>query len=507
MYSKILRALSLLLALIMVSAVAISCDKASTNEDPETDTQVEPTDESRDICVFPPDPDIDFEGEEITILIRDNILYSREWCKEEAEDELDEVIAMRDKEISYKFDLNVKYELVPDASHDTFATAFNEIVANDVNSGTHKYDIAANGAYTGTIAAVRNYIATLNNKQAFPYFNFSFPCWNQSLVKNTTINGRLYYIAGDMNFSMFDSATVLWCNESLYNRYKEESDPEDIQQYAFDGKWTYDDLYTLASRFYTEGDDTSEGLNALGFSEAERDTPYDAIPYAWDLDFVATNNDGTHSFSFENNQKAEEALGKLRTLINAKGTRKNADVEDFAGGHYLFWAGPICSSVEYNDTIREMDYRYCILPVPKYEASQEKYRTTVNGDYNLITVLKHFNSTLPTKGDAVSAYLQFSAEEYFAVVKELYFHERVNTKFVGAAPDHVVHKGVFLRIVDGIELDYRTIYSPQLNNITRLWRDTVNTDGTLEEAYLQNKDAYEQALKDTDAWLGLGSNQ
>ena len=115
MYSKILRALSLLLALIMLSAVAISYDKASTNEDPETDTQVEPTDESRDICVFPPDPDIDFEGEEITILIRDNILYSREWCKEEAEDELDEVIAMRDKEFSYKFDLNVKYELVPEA--------------------------------------------------------------------------------------------------------------------------------------------------------------------------------------------------------------------------------------------------------------------------------------------------------------------------------------------------------------------------------------------------------
>ena len=506
MYSKISRALSLLLALIMISAVIVSCDKASTNEDPETDTQVEPTDESRDICVFPPDPDIDFEGEEITILIRDNILYSREWCKEEAEDELDEVIAMRDKEFSYKFDLNVKYELVPDASHDTFATAFNEIVSSDVNSGTHKYDVAANGAYTGTIAALRDCVANLNNKQAFPYFDFSFPCWNQSLVKNTTINDRLYYIAGDMNFSMFDSATVLWCNESLYSRYKEESDPEDIQQYAIDGKWTYDDLYALASRFYTD-DDTSEGLNALGFSEAEGDTPYDAIPYAWDLDFVVTNNDGTHSFSFENNQKAEEALGKLRTLINAKGTRKNADVEDFAGGHYLFWAGPICSSVEYNDTIREMDYRYCILPVPKYEASQEKYRTTVNGDYNLITVLKHFNSTLPTKGDAVSAYLQFTAEQYFAVVKELYFQERVNTKFVGAAPNHVVHKGVFLRIVDGIELDYRTIYSTQLNNITRLWRDTVSTDGTLEEAYLQNKDAYEQALKDTDAWLGLKVNK
>ena len=65
---------------------------------------------------------------------------------------------------------------------------------------------------------------------------------------------------------------------------------------------------------------------------------------------------------------------------------------------------------------------------------------------------------------------------------------------------------IFNQIVDNIEFDYLSIYSPQLNNIAWLWGDTVDAPGTLESAYRQNKDAYEQALKDTDAWLGLKPN-
>ena len=104
MYSKVLRALSLLLALIMISAVIVSCDKASTNEGSETDTQDDLTDDfSEDEFPntdFPPSYNgPDFEGEEITILIRDNVLYSREWYKESPECELDEAVAIRNSHV------------------------------------------------------------------------------------------------------------------------------------------------------------------------------------------------------------------------------------------------------------------------------------------------------------------------------------------------------------------------------------------------------------------------
>ena len=510
MYSKVLRALSLLLALIMISAVVISCDKASTNEDPETDTQDDLTDDfSEDEFPntdFPPSYNgPDFEGEEITILIRDNVLYSREWYKESPECELDEAVAMRDSHVQKDLNVNIKYELVPDASRDTFATNFNKMIADDVNSGRHKYDIASISAYASTYASVRGYAANLKDVELFPFFDLSLPCWNQSIVNNTTINGRLHYIAGDINISMFDSATILWFNRSLYSENREDNDPESLMQHAIDGKWTYADLYTLASRFYIEGEDDKEGFYALGISDSEYAAPYDAIPYAWNLDFVVKNNEGTHSFSFENNNKAEEALIKFRTLLDAKGTRKNASLENFAGGHYMFCASPIYWGSGDNSAIREMEDYYGILPIPKYEASQEKYGTTAKDNYNLITVLDHSKSTLSTKGEAVSAYLQLSAEESYMHVRP-YYLMRIIRPASGDSEVRIILNDIFNQIVDNIEFDYLSIYSPQLNNIAWLWGDTVDAPGTLEEAYLQNKDAYEQALKDTDAWLGLKPN-
>ena len=510
MYSKVLRALSLLLALIMISAVVISCDKASTNEDPETDTQDDLTDDfSEDEFPntdFPPSYNgPDFEGEEITILIRDNVLYSREWYKESPECELDEAVAMRDSHVQKDLNVNIKYELVPDASRDTFATNFNKMIADDVNSGRHKYDIASISAYASTYASVRGYAANLKDVELFPFFDLSLPCWNQSIVNNTTINGRLHYIAGDINISMFDSATILWFNSTLYSENREDNDPKNLMQYAIDGKWTYADLYTLASRFYIEGEDDKEGFYALGISDSEYAAPYDAIPYAWNLDFVVKNNKGTHSFSFENNDKAEEALIKFRTLLDAKGTRKNASLENFAGGHYMFCASPIYWGSGDNSAIREMEDYYGILPIPKYEASQEKYGTTAKDNYNLITVLDHSKSTLSTKGGAISAYLQLSAEESYMGVRP-YYSMRIIRTASGDSEVRIILNDIFNQIVDNIEFDYLSIYSPQLNNIAWLWGDTVDAPGTLEEAYLQNKDAYEQALKDTDAWLGLKPN-
>ena len=493
----------------MISAVIVSCDKASTNEDPETDTQDDltdkPSDDSKDTEFSPTYPNIDFEGEEITILIRDNVLYSREWYKESPECELDEAVAMRNSHVQKGLNVNIKYELVPDASRDTFATNFNKMIADDVNSGRHKYDIASISAYASTYASVRGYAANLKDIELFPFFDFSLPCWNQSIVNNTTINGRLHYIAGDINISMFDSATILWFNRTLYSENREDNDPQNLLQHAFFNDTATTEIYTLASRFYIEGEDDKEGFYALGISDSEYAAPYDAIPYAWNLDFVVKNNEGTHSFSFENNNKAEEALIKFRTLLDAKGTRKNASLENFAGGHYMFWASPIYWGSDDNYAIREMEDKYGILPIPKYEASQEKYGTTAKDNYNLITVLDHSKSTLSTKGGAVSAYLQLSAEESYTDVRP-YYSMRIIRPAYGDSEVRIILNDIFNQIVDNIEFDYWSIYSPQLNNIAWLWGDTVDAPGTLESAYLQNKDAYEQALKDTDAWLGLKPN-
>jgi hypothetical protein len=365
---------------------------------------------------------------------------------------------------------------------------------------------------------MREFAANLNDKETFPYFDFSLPCWNQSMVKNTTINGRLHYISGDLNLSMFDAAMVIWYNKTLYDAKKEDTDPENIQAHALAGLWTYDDLYAW-TRLYEDSNGEYAGKDAadtygLSISHSDRGNPnpHDAIPFAWDLEFVVTNNDGTHSFNIEDNDKAEEALTKFRKLIDAEGSRKNGSVNNFAAGHYVFWTGAIYPNEDANTAIREMEDKYDLLPWPKYEVSQENYGTTSQDYYTLMTVLNHEDSTIRTNGDEVSAYLQLSSEESYLNVRGYYFNRIIKPKYFGTddseASANRTRKriAIFETIIDNIEFEYWTVYSPQINDFAWFWRDTVGAgDGatSLGTSYAIEEKLYEQMIYETDAWLGL----
>ena len=573
MYSKLLRALSLLIAVIMLSFTAVSCNfdlsatlnggatektsdeaknslsgsntekpteletekptekpteeptEAPTEEPSEAPTEEpseEPTEEPSesekvtddygDIPFEPVLPDLDFEGENLVVLIREDKKAYREWYKESPEDELDEAVALRNKDVGDALNIEVDYQLIPFYGYDDFVTNFNYMMLDDVLCDWHYIDIGANYSYGAAYHEVRDIASNLNDREMFPYFDFSLPCWNQSIVNNTTINDRLHYIAGDMNLSVFDNAMVMWVNKSLYDNKKEPTDPQNIQEYALAGAWTYDDLYTWASRLYEDSngikDKQADDTYGLCIKNGDRwgPNPTDAIPYAWDLEFVVTNSDGTHSFNIIGNERAEKALVKYKELIFANGSCINSATgcENFAAGNYVFWADLIYPDEDDNMAIREMEDKYSILPWPKYESNQENYRTTAQEGYTLMTVLDHSESSIPTKGEAVSAYLQLSCEESYTYVRGYYFNRIVKPKYFGTddSEGFVTNSiALFVTIIDNIEFEFWTIYSRQLNNVVWLWRDAVDPETTLEGEYLKEQSRFEQAIEDTDIWL------
>lgn len=306
----------------------------------------------------------------------------------------------------------------------------------------------------------------------------------------------------------------MWHNKTLYDAKREDNDPENIQDLALAGLWTYEDLYRWASVFYensngTEGRQVDDTYALCMYTNDP--CPVDALPYAWDLEFVIENNDKTHNFNIEGNEKAEEALNRFRNLFNGVGTQKDeyqcsTTTKNFAAGRYIFFTDRIFWNTENNMAIREMEDKYGLLPLPKYDAEQEQYGTTAQDYYNLLMVIDHAESSVPTKGEAVSAYLQLSCEESYTGVRGYYFNRIIKPKFFGTDDSEgTVTKSIALFdiIVDNIEFDYCTIYSPQLNNVNHLWRGACYSDNTLEYRYQTNKEAYEKAIMETDAWLGL----
>ena len=462
-----------------------------------------------------PTDELDFEGEELTVMHRSGEIIEREWHKESPEDELDEAVAMRNAAVEETLNIDIVYEVVQWGNYDESATRFNNMVLQDVQGGLHYYDIVANFAYSAAYPIIRDCNADLMDKELFPYFDFSLPCWNQAIVQRTTINDHLYYVAGDINISLFDSAMVIWYNKTLYDKNKTDSDPENMQEYALGGQWTYDELYRWTTRLYenSNGEEGRQGNDTYAYGTAKRGSgnpcPGDAIPHAWDLNFLTEKNDGTHEYNIIGNEKAADAMTKFRNLFDATGTcEAMASVGNFAAGCYVFYASVIYPGKDANMTIREMEDKYGLLPMPKYDVDQEQYGTTATDGYSLMTILDHAKSDVPTKGEAASAYLQLATEESYTSVRGYYFNRIIKPKYFGTDDSEgTVTRSIALFdiIVANIEFEFWNIYSAQLNNIAWLWRDTVGREGTLESEFNASAEAFNKALVETDAWLGLRS--
>ena len=482
---------------------------------------------------------LDFEGETLKILHRDSLPVQREWYKDTTEDDLDEVIAMRNEAVAETLNIDVQYEAMASSNYEDCLNTFTNAIKEDVDNDFHYYDIVANYAYAGANVAVRDYIANLADKEVFPYFEFSLPCWNQAIVETTLINDQLYYITGDLNLSTFDKSMVVFLNKTMYGLKKGADDPDDLQDLALEGYdaankkgqaggFTYDDLYRWSTVVEeTNGESGYQHDDFHAISAAFGSIPLDAFPYAWDLEYLTTEADGSHSYNIVGNNKIEEAITKAQSLLDgsiSQGVANNDDtgncslggysepIAHFAADKSIFALHLLYNNEEDNTTLREMESEFGLLPMPKYDTDQIDYGTTSHDAYTLMTVIDHSKSSNPTKGEMISAYLQYSTEESYTNVRGYYINRIVKPKYFGTDDTNgSVTKSIelFNIIADNVEFTFISVYAPQLNSVlNNCWRDVVtgNHAGgatTAEGAYSSDSSTFDTMLEEVDKWLGL----
>ena len=544
----------LLIACFMVAALAscggkgdenVGSDSNAENANGAVETTEKPTNEFGEetfTSVVPVDT-LDFGGETLKILHRNHITVQREWYKEVPEDDLDEVITMRNEAVAETLNLTIAYEAIASSDYDECLDAFTTAIKEDVEIDLHNYDIVANYAYAGANVAVRDYIANLADKDVFPYFEFTLPCWNQAIVNTTMINGKLFYITGDINLSTFDKTMVVFLNKAMYNEKKTAEDPEDLQDVALEGYdfaanngqgagvaggFTYEHLYRWSSVFEeANGTDGNQHDDFHAISAGYGSIPLDAFPYAWDLEYLTTNADGSHSYNVVGNSKVEEAIVKVQNLLdsskavgvsNANDTGNcslggySEPIAHFAADKSIFTLHILYCSETDNTTLREMTSEFGLLPVPKYDAEQIDYGTTAHDAYTLMTVIDHSQSSKPTKGDEISAYLQYSTEESYTNVRGYYINRIVKPKYFGTDDTNgSVTKSIqiFNIIANNVEFTFISVYAPQLNGVLNsCWRDVVTGNHsmgatTAQGAYESDQTNYDTMLAEVDGWLEL----
>ena len=323
--------------------------------------------------------DVDYDGMEIGIAVRPQTQYRREFGSEVQSDPVDQRIFKRNEEVEKE--LGIKLRIMGVDQLWTIE-GITEYVTTEYQSGVNSAVdvIAAYGAY-GVTSGLRGYYINLLGDN-MTYLNAEKLYWTQSYVEAATCYGQLYYIVGDVNLTVYDKSIVTFVNMDL--AATNGISPETLYDAVDNKEWTYDYFYNICNGFTYLDTGNIENvvdagdvipLSSIGAEFVE------GIPCAWELDFMVTHEDGSHSFNIDGNAKLEQALSMWSEIHSMHGVFVTSTVgenftNNFIPGNGLFSIDILYRNADSNAMLRNADFTYAILPLPMYDTNQGGYYTT-----------------------------------------------------------------------------------------------------------------------------------
>jgi len=366
---------ALFLALIMVILAVVSCAQ-KTPETPESTTAAvvsgdttaaEETTSNVDENGYLLDdlPVLDYGNKDFVIFTWSNQV-SWEWSEDDTTtgDVIKDAIIKRQISTEERLKINLVIEKQNgDWEHrNEFAAA---VDANVQAGATDAFDLIGQYTPAAVISAVKGNYEDLSQ---IPNLDLEKPWWPKDIYTTSSVNGKVYSVAGDISPTLIRNMNCILTNLSL----AKDLNMPNFYDLVDNHEWT-------AEVFLTYGTGTVNGLNADGSACYTTTMPsnviFDALFYAGDFRFVETGSDGQLMMS------EDLTSTKLADWFDLwSGFFKKEDVailsisaaNGFRTGTGLFYLGSISDVQNY---LQEIDFDFGILPFPMYDADQEDYRT------------------------------------------------------------------------------------------------------------------------------------
>lgn len=497
------RTLSAILVLLMLLSVALAVTGcADTKEPGSTDTttaggnsaDTTPADGGSDTdskydsngylndCL---DPTLDFGNSQFNILAWEHSLPEFD-IAEQTGSIIDDSVYTRNALTEDR--LNVDLNFIVIAGNSGAFNEFCQTVYNSVSSGIGDYD--AIGCYLRS-AGVMTLQHVLTDLLTVEHLNFEMPWWSDSLLELNTINDQLYFISGDISTTLLYQMMFMVYNTEL----GETLNLDDPQKVALDGNWTQDLLFTMAEGVYADLDGSGTKTEGDRFGLFSISHPnLDIFYMGADLHYVVSGADGNLTLSDDVlGEKAMGIIDRLNALYynSNDGYWKNSisSASVYGQGNSLFYnvTGQILSN-----NFRNSDMKYSILPAPKYDTAQEKYRTAV--------AFTHTVYCIPTdakKLDMSGAVLECMASEGYRNVTPALFDTAFKYQYSKSAYDAEIFEIIRDNVVYDIARPFFDSLGGDGSSPVRIWRKQIeqgeNRLSSMAKSYLK---IWEKALED-----------
>lgn len=456
-------------ALLLISLLAsVSCGGAG-NADTGTSApeQTDGTTTAEETTISDSLPsDLNYGGETFTMLVNGSVGAPEFFVDEQDGDVVNDAIYNRNARVSERLNVNFKFIEEPGAFNErkTFAQRVSQsVLANDST-----YDAVAGYSMAIASLAADNMLIDLNSTE---YIDLAKPWWSQNLMSQSSVNGKLYFASGDISTTLTYMMYAMYFNKNIMAANNIE-EPYDL---VLDGKWTLDKLLELSTGVYQD-------LNGDGQKKVDDDlfgletyaVYVDPYFYSCGLRTTELDADGVPQISTLFGSEQTQAL--IEKLVNAffatndcviSGYDSKELYKYFEQNRFMFSA----RAVQYGVTnLRNADFEYGILPMPKWDEAQEDYYTIASFPYSLYCI------PLDAKdSDMSSAVLEALASESSKLITPAVFEVALKVKY--SSDDKMAQMYDIIRA--SMTYDFGRVFTDNLDSLTySMFRDSVVGENT-----------------------------
>ncbi len=486
------RILCAILASLMLTSSLAAC--ATTGDDyVETDTQTgEEETETQSLLSDMLPEDLDYGDDEVTIISR----YKEGWtdCEIGVEglkgEPVNDAVFERNKAVEER--LHIQIVSIEDNSSGHHAVVTK--VATAVRGGNKDYDIMAAPCYTVLSETLNGTFADLRS-EACTYLDLDRPWWTQGFHEAVEYHGSQFATLGSMVLSMYRFGFVTVFNKSLFD---DATQPYPYE-YVKNGTWTLDKQAQIVPIFHKDdGNGIQDKTGDVYGLVSSTYTNIDAYWSACKLDIIKKDEDG----ELQMVQDVDRLHGTVEKLIHLffntnNGTYNLSGTDDdfiWTTTRQMFADGEAAmASLRFlemeNSVMRNMQEAYGVVPMPKYDETQDDHYTLLHDQFTVVAVP---TTVVGERLAQMSAVLEAMSSASYNLVKPVYYEETLRTKI---AQDPTASEMMDI-ITDNVYIDAGILYISTLGSYHHALRDIVQSrSNTAVSSYTAKNRACKKSLE------------
>lgn len=420
---KKLTVILLVLVLVCVELFAVSCTVSpadTTAAEDETTVPDETTGAVTERLESGVPDDLDLGGNTVTFLVIDDKFNGADWKSKDIFEEEDSTDPISSAVYNRNQTLQEKYHAViaEEAVTSTGATA-----KKAINSGSDEYQVLMCDTKS-TLSLVQ--ACLLRDLNSIDSMNMKQPWWDQSIVNNCSIGGKLFFATGDISVMDNDATWVMMFNKKTIADLDLES-PYDLVK---NNQWTFDKMYEMMQEAHSdENGNAKVDYDEDKFGFVTHNSSLGAFYYAAGLKVIDKDADDIPIFPEQNAEYVNLVLDKSIKIWSDKTVTWSADRDGYGAvelqqifeeGRGLF-LGEVMQLVF---RLREMEINFGLIPFPKYDSSQENYGHFVHQTTALLSIPVSCKDYVK-----IGAFVEAMAYESMYTLTPAYYETALNGKY------------------------------------------------------------------------------